>query len=438
MIHIFTSKITPRVEFAFQLIFKIILNEEVDFHSNELAFSEIDGIKLNYSNNMNLDGLSIKPVSLLFETDIREQKLVFSDWEETNGPFKIDQSIVPFDVFAASFFFATRYEEYLPSPLDKHDRFLPENSILTQKSLLEKPIINIWANKLADIIENNHPEFRFNRSKFEYCPTIDIDNAWAYQHKGVFRTILSTLKDVAKRDWHGLGNRYSVFLRHKKDPFDNYDFLLDLFEEYQMQPKFFFLLNYKGKEDKSISYKNIHFRNLIRTISDRYTVGIHPSYASNKKDDQLKKEINRLQTIITKPVELSRQHFLKLNFPSTYARLIGQGIVADYTLGYASLLGFRAGIATPYPFFDLQENRTTNLTLYPFQVMDVTLAQYQKLSPEEAISTIKKLMAETHQVGGLFVSLWHNESLSNEGNWKGWRKVYTEMTQLAAELIHEQ
>jgi hypothetical protein len=72
--------------------------------------------------------------------------------------------------------------------------------------------------------------------------------------------------------------------------------------------------------------------------------------------------------------------------------------------------------------------------MIPFQVMDVTLHNYRSLNAEEALKKIKALMYETASVGGTFVSLWHNETLSGMDDWKGWREVYTEMTQLAVEL----
>ena len=64
--------------------------------------------------------------------------------------------------------------------------------------------------------------------------------------------------------------------------------------------------------------------------------------------------------------------------------------------------------------------------------MDVTLQKYNKMNPSDAISKIESLMQEAAAVGGTFVSLWHNESLGDAGQWKGWRNVYIEMTKMAS------
>ena len=55
-----------------------------------------------------------------------------------------------------------------------------------------------------------------------------------------------------------------------------------------------------------------------------------------------------------------------LRFPQTYRRLLKLSVREDYTLGYAGQTGFRAGICTPFYFYDLELEETTNLLLVPF------------------------------------------------------------------------
>ena len=133
----------------------------------------------------------------------------------------------------------------------------------------------------------------------------------------------------------------------------------------------------------------------------------------------------------------SRQHFLRLKFPDTYRQLLNAGILEDYTMGYASNPGFRAGICTPYFFYDLKKETTTNLVILPFQIMDVTLKDYMKLSPAEALKEIEMLMMEVKQVNGTFVSIWHNETITNSGVWEGYREVFEKMNQLGFKLANE-
>jgi hypothetical protein len=56
--------------------------------------------------------------------------------------------------------------------------------------------------------------------------------------------------------------------------------------------------------------------------------------------------------------------------------------------------------------------------------MDGTLRQYRHLTAEAAKATVSDLIAATRKAGGLFVSIWHNTSLSETNGWEGWREVF--------------
>ena len=92
-------------------------------------------------------------------------------------------------------------------------------------------------------------------------------------------------------------------------------------------------------------------------------------------------------------------------------------------MGYADDIGFRAGIATPFYWYDLENEQVTHLKIHPFQVMEVTLKEYLKLSPQEAFEQVKPLIAATKTVGGTFTTLWHNSTLSDKA-FSEWRIVY--------------
>jgi hypothetical protein len=56
--------------------------------------------------------------------------------------------------------------------------------------------------------------------------------------------------------------------------------------------------------------------------------------------------------------------------------------------------------------------------------MDGTLYDYKKLDTTRSKELILKLINETRNVGGYFVSIWHNTSLLDNEEWKGWREVF--------------
>ncbi len=208
-----------------------------------------------------------------------------------------------------------------------------------------------------------------------------------------------------------------------------YDYLDSVFKGNEEKVRFFFLLGDYGKFDKNIPPKNKYFRKLIQKTAQKYAVGIHPSFAAGQENGSSKteRELSRIKNILGENTEKSRQHFLLLRFPQTYRRLLKLSVREDYTLGYADQTGFRAGICTPFYFYDLEREETTNLLLVPFQVMDVTLREYMGLTPEAAEKEILMLMSEVKKVGGTFVGIWHNETVTDYNEWKDFRKVFEKM-----------
>ncbi len=436
MILIYAEKTTPRIKYIFKLIFSQILRIEVTFTTNSAEFKKSSLPKINYSHDKFDDEFYIKPHRLIFQK-VLIPPVITPVWYEGEKYFceSSKDSVLPFDPFAASFYLVTRYEEYTEEQGDKLGRYQVENSILWKYKLLKKPVVNIWANLIAEKFNEKYTDFIFPERKFNFISTIDIDNAYAYQQKGFLRSTAAQIKSLLQGKFSDFKSRRKTNRGTEKDPYDTYDYLDTVFKGNENNVKFFFLLGDYGRLDKNISHTNKQYRSLVKKISEKYDVGIHPSFASSKKRGKEKVAIEkqRLEEIINRKVNKSRQHFLMLKFPRTYNRLKNAGIEEDYTLGYSAQTGFRAGICTPYYFYDLKKDSTTKLKIIPFQIMDGTLRHYLQLSPEKAFEEIKKIMLEVKKVGGTFVSVLHNETVNNIGHWNGYREVFEKMNKLGFE-----
>ncbi|HOI32939.1 MAG TPA: polysaccharide deacetylase family protein, partial [Bacteroidales bacterium] len=215
------------------------------------------------------------------------------------------------------------------------------------------------------------------------------------------------------------------------DPFDTFHLQLSLQQQYKLRPVYFILFAAYGHNDKNISVRNRHFQQLIKYLGDYADIGIHPSYASYSNKQLLKHELNQLSAILNREVSCSRQHFLRMSLPETYQNLIEHDILNDYTMGYAAMPGFRAGIADDFYFYDLDHEVKTALRIHPFAVMDGTLRDYMQLDAEEAVSKAEDLINSVKAVNGKFILLWHNETLSDQKRWTGWRKVYQNLVESA-------
>jgi hypothetical protein len=432
MLLIYTPKITSRHKYIFKLFFNEIHQIKFQITEREDEFKVFDGAKLNYSNTSFENEIFIESIGLLNEKGINQQDINVSPQNNIPAFFQSQSdSSMGFDVFSASFYLVSRYEEYLPFVKDIHQRFQAENSLAYKHDFLQKPLINIWAKSLMQKIKQKHPDLEVIFPTYNYISTIDIDNAFYYLEKGFVRSLAGFFTSLFSFDFNGIQQRFAVLLGKQKDPYDTYDAQLKLQKEYNLKVIYFILLADYGLNDKNISFTKRKFQLLIKRLADYASIGIHPSYGSNTNFAKLPKEIKRLEGITKREVTKSRQHFLKLTLPETYNQLVDFGIRDDYTMGFASAIGFRASICSAYTFYNLDTETILPIKIHPFAVMDATLLYYLKLSPEQSLTQISALIEEVKNVNGTFISLWHNDTFSNYKQWEGWEIVYKEMIKLA-------
>ena len=136
------------------------------------------------------------------------------------------------------------------------------------------------------------------------------------------------------------------------------------------------LLSKFAPYDRNVSPYSTDAAVKLRELADWTEVGIHPSYASDSDEETIREEKDRLETILRRPVTHSRQHYLKMKMPLTFRTLVNMGIKHDHSMGYAEIPGYRASIAVPYSFYDLEFESILPLTIHPFVYMDTTYSMY--------------------------------------------------------------
>jgi len=418
-IQIFSVSITPRLQYVCNYIFN---------HISDLGFELISDVSevnpdlklVNYSNLDLACTLKIIPAGLLSERGVQPHQSV--SFHQGTFPVLFYSAQCPhgFDVFAAVFFMLSRYEEYHCKEKDKHSRMKAEKSLAYEYGFLENPVVDIWVDHLLEKLSLKHNP----NLKFKFLQTYDIDNAYAYRYKGAGRNIGGLLSAFFKLQWKYFWQRIMVLGDFMKDPYDSYGYQLKIVEKTGVKPLWFLQIGDYSKYDTNIPVKSSGFLNLISYFKKFGSLGLHPSYASNFDVTKLQKEHKRLSKINGIKITQSRQHYLVILWPSTYRNLIDLGITDDYTMGFSSHSGFRAGTCRPFLWYDLEAEEPTQLTVHPFFCMDGTLREYMKLLPDEAIEKIKLGMKKTMEYGGEYVSLWHNHSVSDKNEWEGWRRVF--------------
>ena len=426
MVLVYTHKISPRLTYIFKHIFRRILNCPVSFTTKIEEFIASSGVKMNYSKTPLGNEFFVRSSDLLFEQGINDIEFSIANWEDGVPCFFTagKKSSIPYDIFSASFYLMCRYEEYLPHVQDSHERFSVEDSIAFQNGFLERPLVDIWAYKLLDALKEKFPEQEFVKRKFSYISTFDVNQAYIYGAKGIVRSFGGFVSDFFSIEFSAFIDRLLVLLRIKKDPYDTYDEIVRLKKAYGFTTVLFFLISNVSTFDNNVSITKVKYRLLIKSMSDYVKIGLNLSYFTMNKEDLMKKELKKMESIINTPVSKSRQHLLRNHLPETYQNLIDLEVKEDYTMGYSDCLGFRASTCTPFYFYDLDFEIQTPLKVIPFAINDYALNEVMRMSPKQALLKIKEIYVEVKKVNGTFVTLFHNELLSDYGIWKGWKGVY--------------
>jgi hypothetical protein len=421
-VKIYSTEDAPRLRYIAGIILGDILGLKWEVITDKRKLGKHPVI--NYSSDSISGSFKIIPDSILFEKGISMKEIIISEWKGLPVFFQTpSDSDIPFDVFAASFFLVSRYEEYLDYEPDEYGRFQSSSSVASRNRFLKKPIIDLWAKELAKAFLKRFPNIVFRRNEYKALLTIDSDEAFAYLGKNLFRSMGGLLRDIKNNKSHA-GERYKILAGEEKDPYEVFDYIIERIETNNTEARFFFPVGDHSKYDKNPSWKYNEYRKLIKKIAGKFKSGLHPSFNAAASLSLINSEAARLKNIIEEDILMSRFHYVRLFMPRSYRDLQKAGITEDYSMGYPDEPGFRAGIARPYYFYDVISDEFTNLKIFPFQVMDVTLFNYKHLSPEVSRGVISELINETRKVGGLFISIWHNTSLLDNPEWHSWREVF--------------
>jgi hypothetical protein len=425
MLLLHSKSITPRLQYVVNFVSRELFDEPILMTSNKNYYIHYKGPKINYHfQELCDDEFLISPVPLLFETGVQQQDTSCFEINFHKAFFQTTGDI-HFDIFAATFFLISRYEEYLPHEKDAYGRFLHTSSVAFREGFLDQPLVNIWLQEFKNALLQKFPQLKFKRREFANAITYDVDIAYSYVHKGLWRNLGGTIRSLLRGKWSLVKERWQVLFKTRKDPFDCFEWLDALHLYCRIKPYYFFLVARKpSRYDKNVSTSAHPFQELIEYYSSTYTVGIHPSWQSNDDASLLKEEMEWLEVIGDKKITSSRQHYLRFSLPETYRRLIDGGIEKEFSMGYGTINGFRASVSTPFNWYDLEKEEETHLAVHPFCFMDANAFYESKSSPKEAYEELMKYYDAVKKVNGMFITVWHNHLLGSDRRTVGWSQMF--------------
>lgn len=333
-------------------------------------------------------------------------------------------AVIRYDILGLIYWMLSRLEEVGRTDLDAHQRFPATASHAYKHGYLERPIVDEWLVILGQVIQRVWPRLVLKKHQFSIKVSHDVDNPSLY----AFRSWLTIGRMMAghlvkRRDLKALiAAPYIKLATHKKlhqaDPYNTFDWLMDLSEANNLQSAFYFIC---GRTDlvHDAAYEPEHpvIRDLMHRIHQRgHEIGLHPSYGTFQKPNLIKKEAERLRRICAEEgIEQrhwgGRMHYLRWEQPITARAWENAGMTYDSTLGYADRPGFRCGTCYEYAAFDPVASEQLNLRIRPLVIMECTVISSMYLalgSGVEALDRMKTIKDRCRKVQGCFSILWHN------------------------------
>ena len=368
----------------------------------------------------------------LTENDFTSEKdiIIIYGTDQLEKDLKNSRLTCGIDIFAGAFFMLTRWEEYVIKNRDNHNRFLAKYSLAYKNKFLHRPLVNEYAEMLWNILQNLGYKGARRQTNFSLELTHDVDSVLYI--KNLQNMLKRMTGDLIKRKSIHLTSQtlsiyFSRILKIKKDPYDKFDYLMDISEKNNLKSRFNFLSGKNCIYDPDFFLNNRFFIKIINRIDQRgHLIGFHPSYKTYNNTTMWQKEYQQFSSISPQSVRTGRQHYLRFSIPDTWQLWDDQKMEFDSTMGYADNPGFRCGICTEYSVFNILSRKKLNLKEKPLIAMDTTFADYQKNSPEETQIQLDNLINSVKKYKGTFVLLWHNSSFDIPP-WDKFQNLYEEI-----------
>ncbi|MCF4102251.1 hypothetical protein L1I30_11280 [Gillisia sp. M10.2A] len=410
MLLIYTQKITPRIIYIFKHICTHTLGLEIRFTTKIEEFIAHQGMKFSYGKKRLGNELFIQNVEVLLEQGLSDVEVKVQPWEETKCFFAVSEnSDLPFDVFAASFYLLSRYEEYLPHVKDAFGRFPAGESLAFQEDFLTSPVVDIWAYKFKQLLIYKFTDIEFTPREFQKISVISVSQVFSFKNKGMLRSVAGLFIDLFHLRISRVTDRIKVLLRLKKDPYNIFDDLILFIKKYKANMVFMFQLSDFNIYDRNINHNRLNYRSIIKYVADYSKVGLRLGFFAVKEMEALKIEKKRFESIIHGPLQSVINSKYNLMLPEHYSYLNELEIPNDYSMGYPEHIGFRAGTGTSYFFYDINMEITTPLTIHPYvfnsQVCHATA--YQTVKTE-----ITTVLSQLKSIDGTFRGIFRNRDFS--------------------------
>ena len=324
-----------------------------------------------------------------------------------------NQIICNADIFASIFFMISRWEEYVNPNKDFHLRFSAFDSHAYKFNYLDRPLVDEYIDFLWNILLELGIDYKRKTNLKKVYISHDIDSIYTWQSwKQILRVAIG---DIIKRKNITLARKniveyFSIKNNLIKEPYDTFDYLMDISEKNNIKSRFYFMSNGQTSYDKRYDINDKKCIQYIQNIKNRgHIIGFQASYNTYLDSNLLKNEKDELEFAINMKVKEGRGHYLRFSVPYTWQLWDDCGMEIDSTCGYANKEGFRCGTGNEYSVFNILTREQLQLKERPLIVMDCTMLVYQQFTDNERNKIIKHITDNNSD----FTMLWHNSQITN-------------------------
>ena len=423
MIMVYTHRVTTRLRYVFTHFFTTYTDHQVDFTDVLETFIAHNGPKFSYTNQRLENEFFVESHPLLFDQGLNDYVFELQTWEDTPAFFSCtENSAIPFDIFASTFYMLSRYEEYMPHLKDSMGRFSSQNALLFHEKALDKPVVDIWAKKFMSMFSVFFPEVVPKKIIPKLETIMEVPECFAYKSKSLLRTLVESFLDAFRFKLGSLADRFNVRFGLNEDPFDIYRDWIAWHKELSLSTKVLFLFARPGMRDRNISIFKKRFQFKIKQVSDYVPVSLLASFQSTETEGLLEEERKRLGQLIHRPLRNVRQHHMRLRLPDTYKNFISCGFQIDYSLQFTDYSGYRAGTGFPFYFYDLSSEQRTSLQLHPVAVSESILRQQG--TTRKARRLLEGLTQNAVLFGTPLTIVTYPTMIDNRKTNKAWRRMF--------------
>jgi uncharacterized protein DUF7033 len=211
---------------------------------------------------------------------------------------------VDVDVFGSCFFCLSRYEEYVVRARDAYGRFPAEDSLAQRERFLGLPIVDAYVEVLWRGLHSVWPRLQRRARRYAVALTHDVDDPIASLGRPPAQLVRQLGADaLVRRDPALMARRARSWLGlargdYRHDPYNTFDFLLDVSERHGLRSAFYFLAadGTAGPEDPPYTLDHPWIDSLLRKIHRRgHEIGYHAGFHTYRDPELTRAEFDRLR-----------------------------------------------------------------------------------------------------------------------------------------------